>query len=83
MDYPKYSFESLPSYPALLNLLSITLAGGMWFGLPDLHVHARIAFITLALAIIGWCFTKINQTYVALAAATLVPLRALSSLSNS
>lgn len=42
---------------------------GIWFGLPELDAHARIAFVTFGLAIIGWVGTNINDTYIALAAA--------------
>lgn len=42
---------------------------GVWFGLDELNTHARLAFITFGLAVIGWAFTKINDTYIAMAAA--------------
>ena len=70
----KNALQTVWSYrPMLVGLLAITLAGGIWFGLDDLTVHARIVFITFSLAVIGWCFTKINQTYIALAAAIVFP----------
>lgn len=42
----------------------------IWFGLSAaLTSHARLAFIIFGYAVAGWVFTKINGTYVALAAA--------------
>ncbi|NOK59425.1 MAG: hypothetical protein GFH27_549283n115 [Chloroflexi bacterium AL-W] len=52
-------------------ILAGMLIGGVWFGLSELDAYARIAFITFGLAIIGWVFTKINDTYVALVAALI------------
>ncbi len=52
-----------------IGVAALTLAGGIWFGLPELSAHARWAFIIFGLAVIGWCFTSINDTYIALAAA--------------
>jgi anion transporter len=37
--------------------------------IPDLSIHAKVAFITFGLAIIAWTLTDINDTYVALVAA--------------
>ncbi|MBL8153855.1 MAG: anion permease [Anaerolineae bacterium] len=37
--------------------------------IPDLGIHAKVAFITFGLAIVGWTLTDINDTYIALAAA--------------
>jgi solute carrier family 13 (sodium-dependent dicarboxylate transporter), member 2/3/5 len=54
--------------------LALAVPCAIWFGLPDLGMHARIAFITFALAVIGWVFTKINDTYIALAAALVFTL---------
>jgi hypothetical protein len=34
--------------------LALTLTMGIWWGLPDLNAHGRVAFITFALAILGW-----------------------------
>jgi anion transporter len=55
--------------PALAVILSLVTIGVIGFGIPDLGIHARVAFITFALAIIGWTLTSINDTYIALAAA--------------
>jgi anion transporter len=37
--------------------------------IPDLGIHAKVAFITFGVAIVGWTLTEINDTYIALAAA--------------
>ncbi|MCG8346564.1 MAG: SLC13 family permease [Chloroflexales bacterium] len=60
-------------------LLAITLTGGVWFGLQDLSFHARIAFITFGLAVIGWVFTNIDDTYVALVAAMVFTITGINS----
>lgn len=51
------------------SLLALIAVGGIWFGLSDLSRDIRISFIVFALSIIGWCFTSINDTYIALIAA--------------
>ena len=57
-----------------LAVLALSLVVGVWFGLADLSHHARIAFITFGLAILGWVLTSINDTYIALAAAIVFAL---------
>lgn len=52
----------------LSSLLVFSLV--IWFGLSgELSRHARLAFIIFGLAVAGWIFTKVNGTYIALAAA--------------
>ncbi len=46
--------------------LLIVLAIG---SISDLGIHAKVAFITFGLAIVGWTLTDINDTYIALVAA--------------
>lgn len=53
----------------LAGLLALGVAGGVWFGLPALSAHARLAFITFGLAVVGWVLTEIDDTLIALAAA--------------
>jgi len=50
-------------------MLAVAVSAVIWLGLPELSTHARIAFITFALAVIGWVGTDIDDTYIALAAA--------------
>ncbi len=60
--------------PFFLIAFATFFSFGIWFGLADLNAHARIAFITFGLAILAWSFTKLNDTYVALAAAIVISL---------
>ena len=60
---------NLPFRPILAALLSIGLIA-LIGAIPDLSIHAKVAFITFGLAIVAWTLTDINDTYVALAAAT-------------
>ncbi|MCG8352231.1 MAG: anion permease, partial [Chloroflexales bacterium] len=53
----------------LVGLLAVFLTAGIWFGLSELSVHARIAFITFGLAVLGWVLTDIDDTYIAITAA--------------
>jgi solute carrier family 13 (sodium-dependent dicarboxylate transporter), member 2/3/5 len=66
--------QSRYARPTLIGLLALAVALGIWFGLGQLDVYPRIAFITFALAVIGWVFTRINDTYIALAAALVFTL---------
>lgn len=59
---------TLPLRPILAALLSIGLIA-LISAIPDLGIHAKVAFITFGLAIVAWTLTDINDTYVALAAA--------------
>lgn len=54
-----------PALAVLLSVMIIAVVGGV----PDLGIHAKVAFITFGLAIVGWTLTEINDTYIALAAA--------------
>ena len=51
------------------SLLALIAVSGIWFGLSDLSRDIRISFLIFALSVIGWCFTSINDTYIALIAA--------------
>jgi anion transporter len=57
--------------------LALFVSIGVWLGLSELSTHARVALITFGLAIIGWVCTKINDTYVALAAALVLVVTGL------
>jgi di/tricarboxylate transporter len=58
------------AYVKLLLTLAVSLALILVIGsIPDLGIHAKVAFITFGLAIVGWTLTGINDTYIALAAA--------------
>jgi anion transporter len=48
---------------------ALVFTAGIWFGLPELGVYGRLAFITFGLAVMGWIFTTINDTLIAIAAA--------------
>ncbi|MBN8592990.1 MAG: anion permease [Anaerolineae bacterium] len=54
-----------PALAAFISALIIFVIGAI----PDLGIHAKVAFITFGLAIVGWTLTAINDTYIALAAA--------------
>lgn len=56
-------------YNFVVAVLLVIVPASIWFGLAELNVQARLAFIAFGLAIIGWVFTQVNDTYVALAAA--------------
>jgi solute carrier family 13 (sodium-dependent dicarboxylate transporter), member 2/3/5 len=60
--------------PLLICVGALVLAISIWFGLPSLDAYARIAFITFGLAVLGWIFTSINDTYIAIAAALVFTL---------
>jgi solute carrier family 13 (sodium-dependent dicarboxylate transporter), member 2/3/5 len=66
-----------PNVPALRSFIApiaaMTLIGFVWFG-TDLSGDARVALVTFGLAVIGWVFTKINDTYIALGAALTLTL---------
>jgi anion transporter len=48
---------------------TLAVVFSIWFGLDEHSLHIRLAFLTFAVAIVGWVFTRINDTYIALAAA--------------
>lgn len=54
-----------------VSVAAVLVTLSIWFGLPELNTQARLAFITFSLALIGWCFTTINDTYIALVAAII------------
>jgi anion transporter len=60
--------------PYLLVFATIAFSLGIWFGLTELNVNARIAFITFGLTILAWSFTKLNDTYVALSGVIVLSL---------
>ena len=45
----------------LVVTLALAVVVGIWFGLPVLSVHARLALITFSVAVLGWIFTDIND----------------------
>ncbi len=63
--------KSLPftSRDLFVGVIALAVSAAIWLGLPEINAHARIAFITFALAVIGWIGTDIDDTYIALAAA--------------
>ncbi|MDZ7359129.1 MAG: SLC13 family permease [candidate division KSB1 bacterium] len=63
--------KSLPftSRDLFVGVIALAVSATIWLGLPEINAHARIAFITFALAVIGWIGTEIDDTYIALAAA--------------
>ncbi|MCK6626262.1 MAG: anion permease [Anaerolineae bacterium] len=68
---PKIDLQRTWSWRLLLGLLlAAGLTTGVWFGLPQLSEQARLAFIVFGLAVLAWIFTDINDTYVALVAAS-------------
>jgi len=61
---------TLPSWQTLLGWgLAIGLAVGLWYGADALSTYARLALFTFGLAVLGWIFTDINDTYIAVVAA--------------
>jgi solute carrier family 13 (sodium-dependent dicarboxylate transporter), member 2/3/5 len=58
----------LPLRTLLAVVLSLGISAAI-FAIPDLSLHAKVAFVTFALAIIAWTMTDLNDTYVALGAA--------------
>jgi anion transporter len=71
VDTTQRQRERLP----LVILLSLLLGvAGIWYGISDLSIHARLAFSVLLLAVVGWIFTDINDAYIALTAALVFTL---------
>jgi anion transporter len=54
-----------PALAIALSIASVVLIGNI----PDLGIHAKVAFITFVVTIIAWTLTDLNDTYVALAGA--------------
>ncbi len=63
--------RAVPSLRAFLGLLAV-LAGVLliWWGVEAESPQVRLALVVFVLAIGGWVFTRIDDTYIALAAAT-------------
>lgn len=59
--------------------LALGVALGIGFGLPELPAQARLALIVFAWAVVGWVFTSINDTYIALGAAVALTLLGLDA----
>lgn len=83
-------FSLKSARPYLLAILALGFSSGIWFGLTELNSNAKIAFIAFGLAVLAWSFTKINDTYIALATViflsltgTTEPKNFLSSLGDS
>ncbi len=66
---PTSGFGTQIPFRTVLAILLSTGISAIILAVPDLNLHAKVAFITFALAIIAWTLTDINDTYVALAAA--------------
>ncbi len=70
LEHPGWQFQRHYKLIAV-SLAAVVITTAIWFGLPELNAQARLAFITFSLALIGWCFTTINDTYIALVAAII------------
>ena len=70
---------TIPRQPIFVALATAAVAGALFFGLAELDAQIRIAFITFAVAIIGWVFTRIEDSYVALAAAMIFVLAGIEA----
>lgn len=62
-------------------LVAAGLTAAICFGLP-IDGRAKMALTVFALAIVGWCFTTIDDTLIALAAAAALVLCGLASTRN-
>lgn len=60
--------------PLLGALLALAMSLGIGVGLTELLWPARLVLITFGLAVIGWIFTEINDTYIAVVAALALTL---------
>ena len=60
--------------PLLGAILALAMSLGIGVGLTDLLWPARLVLITFGLAVIGWIFTEINDTYIAVVAALVLSL---------
>lgn len=63
----------------IVTLAAFAAAALIWFGLEGVSSEIRIVFITFAVAIIGWVFTKIEDSYIALVAATVFMLTGIET----
>lgn len=76
---PKFVFQ-ITTYKTLLAfLLAFFLIISVWFGMQNLRLEMKIAFIVFGLSTIGWSLTEINDTYIALAAAIVLTIFGLST----
>lgn len=71
--------DACPAPPSLLPRLSIAAAALLittviWLAPADLGERPRLAFIIFTLAVIGWTFTRINDTTIALTASIALVL---------
>lgn len=60
--------------PIMIMLAVVVAAAAIWFGLPQLDGAIRMTFVIFVVAIVGWVFTRIEDSYVALAAAMALVL---------
>ena len=60
--------------PLLGTLLALAMIMGIGVGLAELSWSARLVLITFGLAVLGWIFTEINDTYIAVVAALVLTL---------
>lgn len=67
------------THGVVITLAAILTAALIWFGLEEASAEIRIVFITFAIAIIGWVFTKIEDSYIALAAAMVFVLTGIET----
>jgi anion transporter len=63
----------------IITLAATIVAALIWFGLEGVSREIRLVFITFAVAIIGWVFTKIEDSYIALVAATVFVLAGIET----
>lgn len=75
LQLPLLGEFSLKALLVLVGTLAVSLA--IWFGLDQHSVHIRLTLVTFVAAIAGWVFTRINDTYIALAAAMSFALAGL------
>ena len=69
------TMRQLITWKLLVGLFGALLfTAGVWLGLPELSMYGRLAFITFGLAVMGWIFTTINDTLIAIAAALVFTL---------
>lgn len=63
----------------IITLAATIVAALIWFGLEGVSSEIRLVFITFAVAIIGWVFTRIEDSYIALVAATVFVLAGIET----
>lgn len=67
------------SHGLIVVLAATIIAVAIWFGLEEISAEIRLVFITFAVAIIGWVFTRIEESYVALVAAMVFVLAGIET----